>query len=104
MPPPTPVPRMTPKTVSIAAAAPSVASDRAKQLASLAKRTGRPSLVSKSCCNGRPISHVEFAFLTTPVTGEIPPGHAEPDARRFANRHLDLADQGNHCLKRCGVA
>jgi hypothetical protein len=26
------------------------------------------------------------------------PGHAEPDARRSADRHLDLADERNHCL------
>jgi hypothetical protein len=41
MPPPTPVPRRTPKTVSKSRPAPSIASERAKQLASLATRGGR---------------------------------------------------------------
>ena len=48
MPPPTPVPRIAPNTVLQPAAAPSIASDRAKQLASLARRTGRASAASRS--------------------------------------------------------
>ncbi len=40
-PPPVPVPMITPNTTAAPAAAPSVASDNAKQLASLARRTGR---------------------------------------------------------------
>ena len=51
MPPPTPVPSVAPNTTSGArgrarparAAAPSVASDSTKQLASLSTRTGRPA-------------------------------------------------------------
>jgi hypothetical protein len=65
---------MTPKTVSIPMAAPSVASDRTKQLASLAKRIGRPRTASRSRCSGRPINQVELAFFTNPVIGEIVPG------------------------------
>ena len=41
MPPPTPVPRITPKTTRASRAAPSTASESAKQLASLAMRTSR---------------------------------------------------------------
>jgi hypothetical protein len=74
MPAPTPVPRMTPKAVSMPAAAPSVASDRAKQLASLARRAGRPKVDSRSRCSGWPINHVVLAFFTSPVIGEIVPG------------------------------
>jgi hypothetical protein len=69
---------MTPNTVSIAAPAPSVASDKAKQLASLASRVGRLSALSTSRCNGRPISQVELAFLMRPVAGETVPGMPIP--------------------------
>ena len=48
IPPPTPVPRMTPNTTSAPAAAPSVASDNAKQLASLVMRTSRCSRSDRS--------------------------------------------------------
>jgi hypothetical protein len=74
IPAPTPVPRTTPKTVSMPTAAPSVASDRIKQLASAARRVGRPIAVSRSCCSGRPLSQVELALFTNPVIGEIVPG------------------------------
>ena len=47
--------------------APSVASERAKQLASFARRTGRPRRPSRSDLSGRPLSQVEFAFFTRPV-------------------------------------
>jgi hypothetical protein len=43
MPPPTPVPRITPNTQRAPRPAPSIASDSAKQLASLAMRISRPS-------------------------------------------------------------
>ena len=77
-PPPVPVPTMTPNTTSAPAAAPSHASDSAKQFASLASRTSRPSARSRSCCRGLPLSHVEFAFFTRPVAGEIAPGIPTP--------------------------
>ncbi len=48
IPPPTPVPRMTPNTTSAPRAAPSVASDNAKQFASLASATARASRCSRS--------------------------------------------------------
>ena len=43
-------------------------------VASLAKRSGRPTAASRSRANGRPLSHVELAFWTRPVAGEIEPG------------------------------
>ena len=52
MPPPTPVPRVAPNTRSAPAAAPSIASDRAKQLASLAIATGLPRACARSAPSG----------------------------------------------------
>jgi hypothetical protein len=46
--PPVPVPMMTPNTTAAPAAAPSVASDNAKQFASFARRTGRFNARDKS--------------------------------------------------------
>ena len=93
MPPPVPVPTMTPKTTSAPAAAPSHASDSAKQFASLASRTGRPSARSRSCWSGRPISHVEFAFFTRPGRGRDGPGHADADRAARPRVRLERADQ-----------
>ena len=59
-PPPTPVPRMTPKTTRAPAPAPSAASDSAKQLASFSIRTGRPRRSRKSRSSGRPLSTVSW--------------------------------------------
>ena len=81
MPPPTPVPAMTPNTTLAPAAAPSLASDRAKQLASLASRISRPSAACRSVRRGRPISQVELAFLMTPA-GVSLPGIASPTLPR----------------------
>ncbi len=81
-PPPVPVPIITPNTTSAPAAAPSVASDNAKQFASFAKRTGRPSSRGKSSASGCAFSQVEFAFLTNPVAGEMVPGMPTPTLPR----------------------
>ena len=70
-----------------------MASDSAKQLASLAQRTGRPSAALKSRSNGRPLSQVEFAFLTRPLAGEIEPGMPTPSEARLSGIALDFADQ-----------
>ena len=78
IPPPTPVPRITPNTVSNPRPAPSIASDSVKQLASLATRTGRESRASRSASSGRPLSQVEFAFLTRPVAWLTTPGMPTP--------------------------
>ena len=88
---------MTPKTVSADAPAPSVASDKAKQLASLASRVGRPSAVSMSCFSARPISQVELAFLTRPVLDGSDQGHDGVDSPavilRWRDNTMTEADQ-----------
>ena len=58
--------------------APSMASDKAKQLASLASRTGVASATARSRSKGRPLSQVELAFCIRPVRGEMDPGTAMP--------------------------
>ncbi len=69
---------MTPKTGDSPAAAPSVASDRVKQSASLAMRTGRSSRAARSWCRAVPMSQVELAFFNRPVAGSMAPGVATP--------------------------
>ena len=69
---------ITPKTTLAPAAAPSVASDSAKQLASLANRIGRSSSCDRSSASGLPFNQVEFEFLIRPVAGEIVPGMPIP--------------------------
>ncbi len=69
---------MTPKTQGQPEAAPSLASDNAKQLASLASLTGLARRDWRSSESGRPFNHTEFAFFTTPVAGEIAPGMPMP--------------------------
>src|SRR6476620_11454240 len=78
-PPPHPVPRITPNTVRAFSAAPSMASDKAKQLASLASRTGPPSAVARSRSKGRSLSQVELAFCIRPVWGEMETGNGDAD-------------------------
>ena len=80
MPPPTPVPRITPKTTRAPAPAPSTASESAKQFASFSMRTTRPKARSRSSFSGRPMSQVELAFLTRPVSRESAPGMPIPTA------------------------
>ena len=78
MPPPTPVPRITPNTTAAPAPAPSVASDSAKQFASLVIRTGRESVASRSRASGRPLSHTELAPRSRPVVRDSDPGVPTP--------------------------
>jgi len=78
MPPPQPVPIITPNTEPAPLALPSVASDNAKQLASLAKVTGRLSFICKSPCKSSPIRQVELAFFIRPVLVDIAPGMPIP--------------------------
>jgi hypothetical protein len=47
-------------------------------VASLARRKGRPRTRLRSSLKGRPLSHVELAFFTSPVVGEIAPGMPTP--------------------------
>jgi len=78
IPAPHPVPIMAPKTTDLPAAAPSTASDTAKQFASLAIFTLRFNRAPRSTSRGWPLIHVELAFLTRPVKGEITPGIPMP--------------------------
>src|SRR6266852_4256872 len=78
IPPPQPVPNITAKTTCLPAPAPSVASETARQLASFAHRTSRPSARLRSLSKGFPINHVELAFFTKPVFVEIVPGIPMP--------------------------
>ncbi len=82
MPAPTPVPRITAKTVPYPAPAPSAASLIARQLASLERRTGRPSRAARSTSSGPPFSQVEFAPRTSPVVGDALPGMPTPTVPR----------------------
>lgn len=82
-PPPVPVPRITPNTTGAPAAAPSVASESAKQFASFAIRTGRPSTRARSRSAGWPFRHVELEFLSRPVAGEIASGCPIPTVAFF---------------------
>jgi hypothetical protein len=77
-PPPHPVPNITPNTIRAFPAAPSMASDKAKQFASFASRTGVASATARSRSKARPLSQVELAFCIRPVRGEIDPGTAIP--------------------------
>ena len=67
-----------PKTTPFPAAAPSTASDTAKQLASLATRTSRCNTSLKSLSSGWPLIQVELEFLTKPVNGDTTPGIPTP--------------------------
>ena len=69
---------MTPKTLRAPAPAPSVASDRAKQSASFAIRTGRPSASARSRSRARSLSQVELALRMRPVKGDREPGVPTP--------------------------
>lgn len=78
IPPPTPEPRIAPKTTCAPAPAPSTASDSAKQLASLATLTGRSSAMARSSASVRPQSQVELPPCTTPVSRSTAPGTPMP--------------------------
>ena len=77
-PPPQPVPRIAPNTTRWPWAAPSVASDRAKQLASFSTRSGRPRAASTSLSKAMPFSQTLLELRTSPVFGEIEPGMPSP--------------------------
>ena len=55
-----------------------LASDSARQFASLIMRTGAPSFALTSSRNGLPLSQMLLALRITPVLGEIDPGVATP--------------------------
>ena len=72
MPAPVPVPMIAAKTTGAPVPAPSVASDNARQFASLAIATGCPSSASRSRCSGRPFRHCEFEFFISPPAVRVP--------------------------------
>ena len=74
IPPPTPVPIITPKTTGYFLPAPSTASERAKQLASFSKFISLSSRFSRSFFIGFPFNQIEFAFLTNEESTDIAPG------------------------------
>ena len=78
MPPPTPVPIITPNTTAFPLPAPSTASDKAKQFASFSKLTLRPSSSSKFFLRGLPFNQIELAFLIKDESAEIAPGMPTP--------------------------
>ena len=92
-PPPQPVPRITAKTMRAPAAAPSVASETARQFASLASRTSRPMATLRSFSNARPLSQVELAFLITPVAARTLPGIPTPHRSHTAELAFQMPDQ-----------
>ena len=69
IPPPVPVPKMTPKATRAPDAAPSTDSESAKQFASFSNRSGRARSLVRSSAKSLPFNQVEFAvcherFLT----------------------------------------
>ena len=74
IPPPTPVPIITPKTTSNPLATPILASAIAKQFASFSIDIFFSSLFSRSSLSDFPIKHCVLLFLINPVCLEIAPG------------------------------
>jgi hypothetical protein len=66
----------------VAAPAPSVASESAKQLASFSTRTSRASASAMSLANGCPFSTVELAFLIRPLAARHRARRADADPAR----------------------
>lgn len=75
-PPPTPVPRMMPKTTPWPRPAPAIASARTKQAASLPTTTGRPSAAARSATREVPVRQGMLAQVAKPVSGSMPPANA----------------------------
>ena len=94
MPPPTPVPRITPKTTAPSRPAPSIASESAKQLASFAMRTSRPSARERSRSSGRPLRHTVLELRSTPPAAESAPGVPTPTVPRAESA-------SSACLHQC---
>ena len=74
IPPPVPVPIITPKTTGWPFPAPSTASDKAKQFASFSKLTCLLSSFSRSFLKGLPFNHIELAFFTKAESVDTQPG------------------------------
>ena len=83
IPPPTPVPRIAPNTTLASLAAPSTASESAKQFASFSIRTSLLSRCAISRFRGIPLSAPLFEFLISPVLFDSAPGDAMPTVPDF---------------------
>src|SRR2546429_388405 len=89
---------MTPNTTCAPAAAPSVASEIAKQFASFMSRTGRSRRASGSRPSGRPLVQTRSASLPSPpdgAGGRAPLGRSEslPDGAEVVRRVCEGADR-----------
>ncbi len=104
MPPPQPVPRITPNTTRQPAPAPSAASLSAKQLASFSTRTSRPSSAAMSRSSALPFSTVELAFFTSPVAGLMVPGMPMPTVQVSPSSRSTSRDQPGHRREGRGIA
>src|ERR1043166_7600305 len=86
MPPPTPVPAMMPNTTFWPAAAPSVASDRVKQLASLATRIGTPRSYDETISAMRDlVLRAESSLRQVGTVGVAIPGTLSPQTGLVKN-------------------
>src|SRR5207249_3074398 len=99
MPPPTPVPRITPKTIARPCPAPARASASAKQLASFSRSTRRPRRRSRSACSGRPLRHVVFEFLSVPSRAESEPGVPMPTTSQPGAEGRVVHDADSHVVE-----
>ena len=101
-PPPVPVPMITPNTTRAPAAAPSVASDSAKQLASLAKRTGRSSR-RDSLRQRRAVQPGRIGVLDQPGRRRDRAGDPDADGAGLTDLLLDLAHEAGDRAQRARV-
>ena len=90
-PPPQPVPRITPNTERAPAPAPSTASDSAKQLASLASRTGAAEPGLEIALERPAVEPCRIGVLHEAAGRRQRPGHADADAAGAARRLLERA-------------
>ena len=74
-------------------AAPSVASDNAKQLASFSNRIGRSRHCERSRSSGFPFRTVLFEFLIRPVPRDIAPARADSNTSLLGKLRFDFLYQ-----------
>ena len=103
IPAPTPVPRIAPKTTLASRPAPSVASDSAKQFASLVMRISRSSKRSRSRLIGWPLRHTEFEPRSSPVAREIEPGVPSPTVPVTPSFRSASRDQARQRIERRAI-
>ncbi len=99
MPPPTPVPRMTPNTTGQPRPAPSAASETAKQLASFDNRTSsRSSDALEVAIERMAVQLRGVGVLDQAGGGRDRAGMADADAAARADLGFELAHHGGHAL------